>query len=205
MVERGENMELFGREIKLDTNITPKEAKLILLIVSVLIIGVLSTSYIVMPILNMRQIKSDILKKSNQLSSEKQNLKKAEQEYSRRYEIYQKQYENYNNEKAKFENSSLSDETDMKYMVADIAEYLNIKIVEIGETEILEENAEYIKKSIPYSLVGDINDLGKMFYYLENSNYLVSFKDSNLDIQIKDNENVSVRMNIGGYFGRGVK
>lgn len=198
-------MELFGREIKLDTNITPKEAKLILLIVSVLIIGVLSTSYIVMPILNMRQIKSDILKKSNQLSSEKQNLKKAEQEYSRRYEIYQKQYENYNNEKAKFENSSLSDETDMKYMVADIAEYLNIKIVEIGETEILEENAEYIKKSIPYSLVGDINDLGKMFYYLENSNYLVSFKDSNLDIQIKDNENVSVRMNIGGYFGRGVK
>jgi predicted nuclease with TOPRIM domain len=205
VVERGENMELFGREIKLDTNITPKEAKLILLIVSVLIIGVLSTSYIVMPILNMRQIKSDILKKSNQLSSEKQNLKKAEQEYSRRYEIYQKQYENYNNEKAKFENSSLSDETDMKYMVADIAEYLNIKIVEIGETEILEENAEYIKKSIPYSLVGDINDLGKMFYYLENSNYLVSFKDSNLDIQIKDNENVSVRMNIGGYFGRGVK
>lgn len=198
-------MELFGREIKLDTNITPKEAKLILLIVSVLIIGVLSTSYIVMPVLNMRQIKSDILKKSNQLSSEKQNLKKAEQEYSRRYEIYQKQYENYNNEKAKFENSSLSDETDMKYMVADIAEYLNIKIVEIGETEILEENAEYIKKSIPYSLVGDINDLGKMFYYLENSNYLVSFKDSNLDIQIKDNENVSVRMNIGGYFGRGVK
>ena len=93
----------------------------------------------------------------------------------------------------------------MKYMVADIAEYLDIKIVEIGETEILEENAEYIKKSIPYSLIGDINSLGKMFYYLENSNYLVSFKGSNLDIQISGDENVSVRMNVGGYFGRGVK
>lgn len=205
MVERGENMELFGREIKLDTNITPKEAKLILLILSILIIGVLSTSYIVMPVLNMRGINADIIQKSGQLEKEKINLKAAEMEYSKRYEIYQKQYENYNKEKAKFENSSLSDETDMKYMVADIAEYLNIKIVEIGETEILEENVEYIKKSIPYSLIGDINSLGKMFYYLENSNYLVSFKGSNLDIQISGNENVSVRMNVGGYFGRGVK
>ena len=103
-------MELFGREIKLDTNITPKEAKLILLIVSILIIGVLSTSYIVMPVLNLRGIKADIVSKTGQLEKEKINLKAAEKEYSRRYEIYQKQYENYNKEKAKFENSSLSDE-----------------------------------------------------------------------------------------------
>lgn len=198
-------MEVFGREIKLNTNITPKEAKIILLIVSILLVGVLSTSYIIMPALNIKDIRVDIDNKNSQLNIEKTNLKKAEKEYSQRYEIYQKQYENYNREKEKFENSSLSDETDMKYMVADIAEYLDIKILEIGASEITEENGEYIKKSIPYYLKGNINNLGKMFYYLENSNYLVSFKNSNLDIQIAADEDVSVRMNIGGYFGTGGK
>lgn len=196
-------MVLFGKEIKLDTNIKPKEAKLILLVVSLTVIVLLSTKFIVFPIIEIRDVKNEIIQKSEELNRENINLRRAEEEYSKRYAIYQEQFENYNKERERFELSSLNDETNLKYMISHMAEYLNINILEIGRIEISEENIEYSKKNIPYRLEGNINDLAKFFYYLENSNYLISFKDSSMDIQFAREDYVGVRINIGAYFSVG--
>lgn len=196
-------MLVFGKEIKFDTNIKPKDAKLILLIVSLTIIIILSINYIVFPIQEIRKIRNDILQKEQELNRERINLKKAEEEYASRFAVYQEQFENYNRERERFELSSLNDETNLKYMISHMAEYLGIRILEIGQLEVSEENIEYSKKNIPYRLEGNINDLAKFFYYLENSNYLISFQDSSLDIQFSRDNYVGIRINIGAYFSRG--
>ncbi len=196
-------MELFGKEIKLDMNVSPKQAKLSLLILSVVVVIVLSTFFIVKPALRIRDLNVEIESKEGDLTKKKMDFENAIKEYNRRYAIFKEQNENYNREKERFENSSLQDDTSLKYMVADIAEHLNIKILEIGGIEVEEENEEYLKKFIPYKVTGNINSLGQFFYFLENSNYLVTFKGSELDIQISNLGEVTVRMNIGGYFNRG--
>lgn len=196
-------MEIFGKELKMNTNISPKEAKLSLLIISIVIIIILSFKMIVMPLFDYKDLKVTLTQKETELEGFKKNLVKAQGQLYERQQEYNRQNENYNREKEKFEKASLANDTDLKYMIADIAEYLNIKILEVGKMEISEENEEYLKKTIPYKVEGNINDLGQFFYYLENSNYLISFKDSNLDIQLSSEEKVSVRMEVGAYFNEG--
>lgn len=198
-------MELFGKEIKLDTNVSPKQAKLSLLILSIVVVVVLSAIFIVKPALKIKDLNVEIENRERDLTNKKTQFDNAVKEYNRRYAIFKEQSESYNREKERFENSSLQDDTSLKYMVADIAEHLNIKILEVGGIEVEEENEEYLKKYIPYKVIGDINSLGQFFYFLENSNYLVTFKGSDLDIQISNVGEVSVRMNIGGYFNRGAR
>ncbi len=53
-------MELFGKEIKLDMNVSPKQAKLSLLILSVVVVIVLSTFFIVKPALIIRYLNVEI-------------------------------------------------------------------------------------------------------------------------------------------------
>ncbi len=196
-------MELFGKEIKLDTNVSPKQAKLSLLVLSIVVVVGLSIVFIVKPSMKIRDLSVEIENLDRDLANKQSNFEKAVKEYNSRYAIFKEQSESYNREKERFENSSLKDDTSLKYMVADIAEHLNIKILEVGGIEVEEENEEYLKKFIPYKVTGDINSLGQFFYFLENSNYLVTFKGSDLDIQISNVEEVSVRMNIGAYFNRG--
>ncbi len=196
-------MELFGKEIKLDTNVSPKQAKLSLLVLSIVVVVGLSIVFIVKPSMRIRDLSVEIENLDRDLANKQSNFEKAVKEYNSRYAIFKEQSESYNREKERFENSSLKDDTSLKYMVADIAEHLNIKILEVGGIEVEEENEEYLKKFIPYKVTGDINSLGQFFYFLENSNYLVTFKGSDLDIQISNVEEVSVRMNIGAYFNRG--
>ena len=197
-------MVLFGKEIKLETNMSPKEAKLSLLIISLAVVIILGYFQIFIPIMDIKNLNNEIEMKKSEKIGEETKEKAAQREYDDRIQMYNEQNENYLMSKAKFDQSSLIDDTSLKLMVAEMAEELGIKIVEIGAVEVIEENEEYTKKYFPYTVQSDVNRLGRFFYWLENSNQLVTFKGSPLDIQLLDSQGVlgqiTVKMKVGAYF-----
>ena len=197
-------MVLFGKEIKLETNMSPKEAKLSLLIISLAVVIILGYFQIFIPIMEIRNLNNEIEMKKSEKIGEETKKKAAQREYDDRIQMYNEQNENYLMSKAKFDQSSLIDDTSLKLMVAEMAEELGIKIVEVGAVEVIEENEEYTKKYFPYTVQSDVNRLGRFFYWLENSNQLVTFKGSPLDIQLLDSQGVlgqiTVKMKVGAYF-----
>ena len=199
-------MVLFGKEIKVDTNMSPKEAKLALLVISLSSIIILGYFKIYNPIMQIRDLNVEIKSKNDEKTTEKAKKEEAKKEYDNRVTIYNEQNENYNKSKGKFEHAALMDETDLKDMVAQIAESLGVKIVETGAVEVIEENPEYTKKYFPYTVQADVNRLGRFFGILEVSNRLVTFKGSPLDIQLTEGTGISgeiiVKMKVGAYFNR---
>ena len=197
-------MVLFGKEIKLETNMSPKEAKLSLLIISLAVVIILGYFQIFIPIMDIKNLNNEIEMKKSEKIGEETKKKAAQREYDDRIQMYNEQNENYLMSKAKFDQSSLIDDTSLKLMVAEMAEELGIKIVEIGAVEVIEENEEYTEKYFPYTVQSDVNRLGRFFYWLENSNQLVTFKGSPLDIQLLDSQGVlgqiTVKMKVGAYF-----
>mgnify|MGYP003484239979 FL=1 len=197
-------MVLFGKEIKLETNMSPKEAKLSLLIISLAVVIILGYFQIFIPIMDIKNLNNEIEMKKSEKIGEETKKKAAQREYDDRIQMYNEQNENYLMSKAKFDQSSLIDDTSLKLMVAEMAEELGIKIVEVGAVEVIEENEEYTKKYFPYTVQSDVNRLGRFFYWLENSNQLVTFKGSPLDIQLLDSQGVlgqiTVKMKVGAYF-----
>lgn len=197
-------MVLFGKEIKLETNMSPKEAKLSLLIISLAVVIILGYFQIFIPIMDIKNLNNEIEMKKSEKIGEETKKKAAQREYDDRIQMYNEQNENYLMSKAKFDQSSLIDDTSLKLMVAEMAEELGIKIVEVGAVEVIEENEEYTKKYFPYTVQSDVNRLGRFFYWLENSNQLVTFKGSPLDIELLDSQGVlgqiTVKMKVGAYF-----
>lgn len=197
-------MVLFGKEIKLETNMSPKEAKLSLLIISLAVVIILGYFQIFIPIMDIKNLNNEIEMKKSEKIGEETKKKAAQREYDDRIQMYNEQNENYLMSKAKFDQSSLIDDTSLKLMVAEMAEELGIKIAEVGAVEVIEENEEYTKKYFPYTVQSDVNRLGRFFYWLENSNQLVTFKGSPLDIQLLDSQGVlgqiTVKMKVGAYF-----
>ena len=197
-------MVLFGKEIKLETNMSPKEAKLSLLIISLAVVIILGYFQIFIPIMDIKNLNNEIEMKKSEKIGEETKKKAAQREYDDRIQMYNEQNENYLMSKAKFDQSSLIDDTSLKLMVAEMAEELGIKVVEVGAVEVIEENEEYTKKYFPYTVQSDVNRLGRFFYWLENSNQLVTFKGSPLDIQLLDSQGVlgqiTVKMKVGAYF-----
>ena len=197
-------MVLFGKEIKLETNMSPKEAKLSLLIISLAVVIILGYFQIFIPIMDIKNLNNEIEIKKSEKIGEETKKKAAQREYDDRIQMYNEQNENYLRSKAKFDQASLIDDTSLKLMVAEMAEELGIKIVEVGAVEVIEENEEYTKKYFPYTVQSDVNRLGRFFYWLENSNQLVTFKGSPLDIQLLDSQGVlgqiTVKMKVGAYF-----
>ena len=154
--------------------------------------------------MDIKNLNNEIEMKKSEKIGEETKKKAAQREYDDRIQMYNEQNENYLMSKAKFDQSSLIDDTSLKLMVAEMAEELGIKIVEVGAVEVIEENEEYTKKYFPYTVQSDVNRLGRFFYWLENSNQLVTFKGSPLDIQLLDSQGVlgqiTVKMKVGAYF-----
>lgn len=200
-------MILFGKEIKLETNLSPKEAKLSLLIISLMVVTIMGYYQAFIPMMQIRDLNNEIDRKTAERNTEETKKRAAQREYDQRLQVYNDQNENYNKSKEKFEQASLLDDTSLKLMVAEMAEELGIKIVDIGAVEIIEENEQYTKKWFPYTVQSDINRLGRFFYWLENSNQLVTFRGSPLDIQLGGTDGVAgqitVKMKIGAYFNEG--
>lgn len=197
-------MVLFGKELKINTNLSTKEAKLSLLIISLVVIIFLGYFRIFTPALGIKDLNNEIEMKNSEKNNEEIKKRAAQRDYDKRLQIYNEQNQNYLNSKAKFETASLMDDTSLKLMVAEMAEELGIKILEVGGVEVIEENAEYTKKYFPYTVQSDVNRLGRFFYWLENSNQLVTFKGSPLDIQLTETGGiagvVTVKMKVGAYF-----
>ncbi len=183
---------------------SPKEAKLSLLIISLAVVIILGYFQIFIPIMEIKNLNNEIELKKSEKIGEETKKKAAQREYDDRIQMYNEQNENYLMSKAKFDQASLIDDTSLKLMVAEMAEELGIKIVEVGAVEVIEENEEYTKKYFPYTVQSDVNRLGRFFYWLENSNQLVTFKGSPLDIQLLDSQGVlgqiTVKMKVGAYF-----
>lgn len=198
-------MVLFGKEIKLDANLSPKEAKLALLIISLVTVIILGYYQLFIPITKIKDLNNEIDRKVAERNTEEAKKRTAQREYDQRLQVYNEQNENYNNSKAKFEQASLLDDTNLKLMVAEMAEELGIKIVEVGAVEVIEENEHYTKKWFPYTVQSDINRLGRFFYWLENSNQLVTFKGSPLEVKLDQAVPglIVVKLKIGAYFNLG--
>lgn len=197
-------MVLFGKEIKLETNMSPKEAKLSLVLISVVVVCVLGYYQIFIPIMEIKKVNNDIEIKKSEKLGEEAKLKAAKRENENRLQIYNEQNENYLMSKSKFDQASLLNDTSLKDMIAEMAEEVGIKIVEVGAVEVIEENEQYTKKYFPYTVQSDVNRLGRFFYWLENSNQLVTFKGSPLDIQLSESGGIAgiitVKMKVGAYF-----
>ena len=198
-------MVLFGKEIKLETNMSPKEAKLSLLIISLAVVIILGYFQIFIPIMDIKNLNNEIEMKKSEKIGEETKKKAAQIEYDDRIQMYNEQNENYLMSKAKFDQSSLIDDTSLKLMVAEMAEELGIKIVEVGAVEVIEENEEYTKKYFPYTVQSDVNRLGRFLGYLERAQKaLYTFKGSMIEIQLNENADLSdiftVKVKIGAYF-----
>ena len=64
-------MVLFGKEIKLETNMSPKEAKLSLLIISLAVVIILGYFQIFIPIMDIKNLNNEIeMKKSEKIGEE---------------------------------------------------------------------------------------------------------------------------------------
>lgn len=197
-------MVLFGKEIKLDANLSPKEAKLALLIISLVTVIILGYYQLFIPISKIKDLNNEIDRKVAERNTEEAKKRTAQREYDQRLQVYNEQNENYNNSKEKFEQASLLDDTNLKLMVEDIAEELGIKIVEVGAVEVIEENEHYTKKWFPYTLETDIIRLEVFLGALERAKLLSTFRGSKLDISFLSDENMEgrilVKIKVGAYF-----
>ena len=111
-------MVLFGKEIKLETNMSPKEAKLSLLIISLAVVIILGYFQIFIPIMDIKNLNNEIEMKKSEKIGEETKKKAAQREYDDRIQMYNEQNGNYLMSKAKFDQSSLIDDTSLKIMAA---------------------------------------------------------------------------------------
>lgn len=197
-------MVLFGKEININTNLSPKEAKLMLLIISIVIVIIFGYFKIFVPIMEIRDLSNQIQLKTTERNNEENKKRSAQRDYDNRLQVYNEQNENYNRSKEKFEQASLTDDTKLKLMVTEIAEELGIKIIEVGAVSEVKENEEYLKKFFPYTIQTDVNRLGRFLGILERANQLTTFKGNPLEIQLNGSDGISgdltIKLKIGAYF-----
>ncbi|MDN5304648.1 MAG: hypothetical protein PWP46_1534 [Fusobacteriaceae bacterium] len=195
-------MEIFGREIdfSITTDFTEKQLKIAMIILSIAILIALIIPMIVMPSLTIRS-------KIKELESVDRNLQKItttyikeKKKYDKQLEIYEAQKKDLKELEIKFKNSTIKDNTGLKIMIDDIAEYIGVQILQIGSVEIGEDKQGYTKKYIPYTVVGDILQVSKFLYFLENSDFLITLKGSSVLINRISSDKVQVKFKIGAYF-----
>lgn len=197
-------MVLFGKELKLESNFNPKEAKMFAVFISVLVILGLAYVLVYTPTMTIKSLNNEIEVKNKEKETASTKKTEAENKLADSQRLFEEQNENYLKTKEKFIQASVINDTGLKDMVAQIAEKAQVKIVSTGAPEVIEENEEFIKKYFPYEVETDVNRLGRFLYWLENSNQLVTFRGSPLDIQLSGSDGVSgqitVKMKVGAYF-----
>lgn len=199
-------MILFGQEININIELDEKSAGILISSASIAIVVLLGFFLIASPIKEMAKANSQISKKKGELEKFELENKKIKNNYEKLNQIYQGQQLNLEGIRKKFENASLRDETDLKIAIQQIIDNLKLDLVSTGASEIAEDKPEYVKKYTEYIIKGEFYKLGRLFYYLENSNWLLTFKGSNLimDKKVENKEEiVEVRFKIGAYIIKG--
>ena len=198
-------MVLFGKELKLESNFNPKEAKMFAVFISILVILGLGYVLVYTPTMTIKSLNNEIETKNKEKETVSIKKTEAENKLADSQRLFEEQNENYLKTKEKFIQASVINDTGLKDMVAQIAEKAQVKIVSTGAPEVIEENEEFIKKYFPYEVETDVNRLGRFLYWLENSNQLVTFKGSPLEVKLDQAVPglIVVKLKIGAYFNLG--
>lgn len=202
-------MEVFGREINLDIDLkaelSEKQIKILIFAASILVFVVVMMPAVVFPIMKIMEENKQIEQLNQKLQGAQATYLKEKKKYDTQFSIYQEQKEDLDLLRVKFENSSLEDETSLKFMIDDLARYLGVSVSAIGRVEVAEDKEGYTKKYTPYVVKGTVANVSKLFYYLENSNFLITMRGAGVQLtrsgrDAKDRSIVEVRFKVGAYF-----
>jgi len=177
-------LELFGKSIDL----TDKQTKQVFIGSAVFGVVFLLFPFILTPTKKLKASKLKLEETIGKKDTVIKKLKLTERRYAEVQEEYRKQKFRLDELQEKFKNSSFQDSSDLKKMIQEMLDHLNIELLEIGavQEESLEGADEYGRKMIPYRIRGRGRDVAVLFYYLENSNFLITLKGSKVDVKVTE-------------------
>ncbi len=196
-------MELFGKELRIDMELSEKQQKLVTILGVVVLTVLISIPMIVKPSLKLKVKKQELVAAEQQKAVARTEMEKEKGRYESLLAEYERQSDRLDFLETKFENSSLQDNASLKKMVQEILDHLKIIVLEIGAPELAKDESGYVKIYTPYKIAGDANMVAKFFYFLENSNYLITLRGSSLEmkqVQNTDENDVEVKFKVGSYF-----
>ena len=197
-------MELFGKEINFDNT------KIKSLITIGFGIGIIFLIYflVIAPIKRISSKKKELEKVKIERTSTDQDLKLLIKRYDESQLELDKQQNKLDELLKRYNSQKLEDEAQLKKMIQEILNNLDIELLEIGKTEVeeIKDKIEYKKKMIPYKISGNGRDIALFFYYLENSKFLLTLKNSRLeatsrvfDESSEKNKDIEVKFKVGYY------
>lgn len=195
-------MNLFGFELEID-----KRGIILLSCIVSAVIIILAAIFVVYPKYKYLKARTIKLKKvSAKLKTEDRLYKKESFLLARLKRVYKSQQENLKKLESRFQNKGLHEEADLKIAMQNMINFLDIKMIELGASEVIEEKSYYIKEVFPYKLKGEFYKIGRLLDYIENSKWLLTLRGSVLKmIAIKEGEKdeVEVTFKLGGYILKG--
>lgn len=198
-------MEFFGKDITIDLD--DRQQELGFYIVTILMVLLITHLFIVRPIVTIRRnqkvYEAEVVKHEGVTT----RLTAAEKKLQLQTAKYEEQRESYDELKVKLDNASVQNNAILKEVVQKIVDYLGVRVVSIGAMENSGNVVEgaYEKKYIPYNLEGTGRNISNLFYYLENSEWLLTLKGSIVDITrggSGEDERVKTTFKLGAYYPR---
>jgi len=198
-------MELFGKEIAIDLDDRQQEWSFY--IATVLVVLLITHLFVVKPIVairrNQKTYEAEVVKHEGVTIK----LVTADEKLQLQTAKYEEQKESYDELKVKMDNASVQNNAILKEVVQKVVDYLGVRMLSIGAMEGNGEVVEgaYEKKYIPYSMEGTGRNIANLFYYLENSEWLLTLKGSALDITrggSGEKEKVKTIFKLGAYYPR---
>lgn len=194
-------MEIFGREIELNER---QEKSLTYGLVGLLIL-IFTYVLIVKPTLTIKENKEVYKSQVEKHERVESKLSLTRDKYNLQVEKYEEQKENYERLLIQMENASLQNNAILKEVVQKIMDESGVELESIGSLEGSDDIAGevYEKKFIPYTVTGSGRDITKLFYYLENSEWLLTLRGSIIDLSrsgSREDEKVGARFKLGAYY-----
>jgi len=198
-------MELFGKEIAIDLD--DRQQELGFYIATTLIVLLITHLFIVRPVVAIRRNQKAYKEEVARHEGVSTKLRAAETKLQLQTAKYEEQRESYDELKVKMDNASVQNNAVLKEVVQKMVDYLGVRVLSIGAMESNGEVVEgaYEKKYIPYSLEGSGRNVSNLFYYLENSDWLLTLKGSVVDITrggSGEDERVKTTFKLGAYYPR---
>ncbi len=194
-------MILFGKEINLELD----EKKISIISIGVVVlIAILGAGIVVVPkAFELKAKKTELSIAEGELKKKEAEKESVQARVANKNKRYQESKIYLGELEEKFRKSALKDETELKIAVQKIINNLKLELIETGLSEKVEETPDYEKRYIPYVVEGEFYQIGRFFYYMENSkNWLLTFKGSALNIKkIEKNkkEFINVKFKVGAY------
>lgn len=196
-------MELFGREINIELDDKQQEWGFYILTA---VLGIFCTYlFIVKPVGNIRTNKRLYQEEVAKNERVGKILASTREKYELQVAKYEEQKDNYERLQVQLENASVQNNAVLKEVVQKMADYLEVELVSIGAIQSSGDVVEgsYEKKYIPYTMKGKGKDVSNLFYYLENSQWLLTLKGSIVNmtrIGSGEDEEVNVNFRLGAYY-----